>query len=297
MFKLKISAIFILLINFSCETDKNKSFNQEIIKNIYYVTSKNGLSIRTQPSLNSKKIGKFNYLDPVNVVKEYKNKTEIIYDNDIGKNVNGNWIMIEYNGINSFMFNGFLKQKDHLSKLAPLKPIVSEELLINGVLPFKTTKKMFLKHLGKPDSISGFKKGKEDYKKYTEIRKDSVLFSFRYVCCESLDYGETTFFDTLHTKTYYKNGISYEELNGKMYFLGIIFENTNFIKYRDEIWSESTKSEEIANYFPINKFMEFPGGLNITNKFMEFPGLNTEISWAMSFSNNNLSVLYFHYYD
>jgi hypothetical protein len=78
--------------------------------NFYYVTSKEGLTQRAEPSINGESLGKLPYKTKVNVLN--KTNFEITLDNR-GEQINGHWVQIEYIGEqlydNSFfVFDGYL---------------------------------------------------------------------------------------------------------------------------------------------------------------------------------------------
>lgn len=80
--------------------------------NFYFVTAKNGLTQRSEPSINGKSLGKLPYKSKVNIL----NRTDIYTTfNDDGKQINGHWVQIEYKGEQPydhsfFVFNGYLSK-------------------------------------------------------------------------------------------------------------------------------------------------------------------------------------------
>lgn len=75
------------------------SFSQRL----YKVTAKNGLSIRTKPSINGNRIGKLNLNETVRIIET--TDFSLIYEN-----IKGYWVQIETNDYKKgYVFNGFLK--------------------------------------------------------------------------------------------------------------------------------------------------------------------------------------------
>ena len=75
----------------------------------YIVTAKSGLSIRSEANIESDKIGKLNYGQTVDVLKETIEPFEIIDNNNT---ISGYWVKIKMNNSNyGYVFNGYLEFK------------------------------------------------------------------------------------------------------------------------------------------------------------------------------------------
>lgn len=83
-------------------------------ENFYYVTAKNGLTQRSEPSMNGESLGKLDYKTKVSVL----NRTDIeMTFNDAGKQISGHWVQIEYKGEQPydhsfFVFDGYLSKNE-----------------------------------------------------------------------------------------------------------------------------------------------------------------------------------------
>jgi hypothetical protein len=89
-----------------------------IAQDISYVNAENGLIVREKPDTKSKKIGKLSYGTPVKIIK----KTNIYLDiKDDGKNISGEWFLIEEidGAQNGYVFSGFLVKDGIFSLIEP----------------------------------------------------------------------------------------------------------------------------------------------------------------------------------
>ena len=80
----------------------------------FYVTAKNGLSIRETPSLDSRKIGVLKHKTKIKVIKVLTDKFETITDN--GLQISSNWVLIENPNnpsLASYIYGGYLRQKPY----------------------------------------------------------------------------------------------------------------------------------------------------------------------------------------
>jgi len=260
--------------------------------NRYFITSDNGIYIRDKPSLSGEKIGFLKYLDPVYVLKVMPKNEDVIYDKD--EIIGGNWVLIKNDSVKekeSYVFNGFLKKRNEL-KSFPSKGLDGYKMLINGKLGFECKINEFIKTLGKPDSILSYRTHKDYYHKLSRSDKDGVLQIIRYIS-EDFD-AESWHFDDVNARTFYKNGIEYEELNGQMFFTSInLKSNPKYsIKYKNHIWNSKTTIEDLFLLFPNPNAS--CGGHCIELPFKE----GHETSWVMGFDDNdNFSSLQFYYYD
>ncbi|WBU87912.1 SH3 domain-containing protein [Cellulophaga omnivescoria] len=75
----------------------------------HIVTAKSGLSIRREPSIESDRIGKLNYGQTVDVLKETIESFQVIDNNET---ISGYWVKIKVDNSNyGYIFNGYLKFK------------------------------------------------------------------------------------------------------------------------------------------------------------------------------------------
>lgn len=80
----------------------------------FYVTAKNGLSIRETPSLDSRKIGVLKHKTKIKVIKVLTDKFETVTDN--GLCISSNWVLIENPNnpsLASYIYGGYLRQKPY----------------------------------------------------------------------------------------------------------------------------------------------------------------------------------------
>ena len=115
--KIFFSLVIFIIFNTSATSQMVQKTNHRIEKTIIktqklmYANAKSGLIIRKEPSVNSDKIGKFNYSDQVLIIK----KTQINFSiTDDGKRISGNWLKvsgIKNNQLVGFVFSGFLTEK------------------------------------------------------------------------------------------------------------------------------------------------------------------------------------------
>lgn len=88
--------------------------NKTTIDLPFYVTAKNGLSIRETPSLDSKKIGVLKHKTKVKVIKILTDKFDTFHDN--GFRISSNWVRIENPNnpnLESYIYGGYLRQKPY----------------------------------------------------------------------------------------------------------------------------------------------------------------------------------------
>jgi len=283
----RITLILILSIVFT-------SIGQNI-EGPYYSIAKNGLIIRDKPSLKGKKIGKIKYLESVDVKHILFDKQQTVRDN--GKIIKGYWVSIEYDDKNAYIFDGFLKLKGEIKKVKREK--INRSLLrINGMLSYKCTESEFVKHIEKPDSIVVNTVKHMSVSNNYKIKfnnKFTKLYKYKYYEYED-DIECAHFHGNCHnTKTYYKDGIVYEEFDGEMILVKIDFKNKpNFIEYKKYLWNNKSTFNEMFKLFPLHQ--------TFTNKslpyytFIEHQHFHVEIKWHMSFNklNNRLNEFYLH---
>ncbi|WP_196889262.1 SH3 domain-containing protein [Aureivirga sp. CE67] len=83
----------------------------------YTVIAKSGLNIRTEPNLNSQKVGKFEFGENLELIKSSGITFDIL---DEGKKVVGKWVKMQSeDGTNGYVFSGFLLPAERNPKDVP----------------------------------------------------------------------------------------------------------------------------------------------------------------------------------
>lgn len=261
------------------------SFYSIFIQSQYYNNSKDGLIIRNRPSLQGDKIGKFNYLDYIKIEKKLPNKKLTINNN--GNKISGYWVKVNFKNKPAYVFSSFLKTK---SKLRKYKTIIDySSIKINGKLLFKCKEDDYIRTLGKPDSIIVNRvREKLQADNYTNSLKTKYKGLFKYKDFEYWDDVECEHFqgNCHNTKTFYKNGIGYEEFDGKMILKSILFENkSNYLIYKNQKWDYKTNLDDIIKKFPIINIFEIENSnLKTISPHDHF---FSEIKWYMIFNEKN----------
>lgn len=244
----------------------------------YYNTAKNGLSIRSTPSLKGKKIDIFNYLDYVEIEQKLPNKKLTVNYN--GVKTSGYWVEINFKNKPAYVFNGFLKTKLELKKQKTV--IDYSAIKVNGKLPYKCKENDFIKALGEPDSIILHV---NNYKKHLDIKYQKLL---KFKKFEYWDDVECKHYqgNCHNTKTFYENGISYEEFNGEMTLASINFDTKfNYLTYKNQKWDYKTTLNEVINKFPIVNILQAEN--NNFKTVSPHDHFFSEIKWYMIFNKKN----------